>query len=583
MISESDALYAEALKVLSEKDLAKAKDLLKMAIDKNPQHTYAHLQLAFIDLWQGHLEAAQQQFDLVLSMCKCNEYAVEGLGELAIAYERKEDQQRVALALYRKLNNCVPDSYKYRFGLARTLSRTGEREEASKILDELMSEAPEDSDVALQRAQIHLWEKEYDRAKAIYTQHADRKETTEGLAKISMAEGDFQGAIQYYEKVLQDEPSNIYAMQNLARIYAVELRFNDSKKTYQNLVKHHPLQNSAWQELLDVKLHTDPTINYYLSYFEAKENDPNIKKPVVRDYYFDSGAIVFIPVKETWRVDLKTFFAFQEEKNILPTNPGINFNVDISGAELLSHLWFADYFKWDVFGRVKRAWNVGHTVYPFQRTTRFEPGTLLSYNDDTHLFSFGANADSYVIKNFAKIRSQLLTLKSIDLLYRYTAPIRLRPEVEVALEETFVESIPRNRRDTEAASLRFLLPYLEEYFKAFYTFEHRHFQKLNINYYSFFEQWRNTFGFSFFVKSLKRSSHFDLTYWHRTQGTKDLYQPIGDFVYIAPWQFLKCNQVQATYHFWLKDFFKANISGGYYRDTLPYRAWNVQGQLFFVF
>jgi tetratricopeptide (TPR) repeat protein len=582
-LGQYDALYIEALKEIKNGDLAKAQRLLEDLIGASPRYTNAFIQLGYVYLWRNHLERSKEIFEQVLSNCPCNQYVIDGMSELAVLFERNEQQQQASLDLYRKLASCTPDSFEYRFGLGRVLSRTKNWSEAETVLLSCLKDFPEDSDVGLQLANLYFWQKRYDEAENLYKKYPERIESKEGLAKIAMAKQQYSEAKLYYAQLIQEQPNNLYALQNLARIYAIDLEFKKSKKIYEELVEKFPKHRSGWDELLEVKLHTDPVINYNLSYVEAKENDPSIKKPVVRDYYFDNNIIIFNPIFDSWRIDVKSFFSFQEEKSILPTNPGINFNAQLSGAGVFSHFLFAKFWKWDLFSNVKRAWNVGHTKFPFQNTTRVEPGSYLSYISDTQYFLLGGNVDSYVIKNFQKQVSQLLTLKSLEAMYRYTFPVRYSPELEGWFEETYYECQPKNRRESESASLRFLVPFLEKYFKVFYTFEHRHFHRLNQNYYSFLEQWRNTFGFNLFLKSERRQVSFDLLYWHRTQGTKDLYQPIGDFIYIAPWQFLKCNQIQGTLHFRINDLFKADISSGYYRDTLPYRAWNIQGNLFWVF
>jgi tetratricopeptide (TPR) repeat protein len=582
-LPKQDALYVEALKRLAEKDLSKAQNILEILIDQFPEYTYGYIQLGYVLLWQGHLERARQIFFHLSKQCPCNTYVIQGMSELAVLLERKEEMQQESLEVYRYLASCTPEMYSVRFGLRRTLARTKNYEESEKILLGLLEESPIDSDVGIQLATLYFWQKRYDEAEKLYQKYPDRIESKEGLAKIAMAKGNFSDAQNYYESVIEKDQNNRYALQNLARVYAINLEFTKSKKIYEQLVEKFPKIRSGWDELLEVKLHTDPALNYNISYVEAKENDPSIKKPVVRDYYFDNNIIAFFPIFDPWRVDVKTFFSFQEERSILPTNPGVNFNAQISGAGVYSHYLFAKFWKWDLYSNVKRAWNVGYTKFPFQNTTRVEPGTYINYNSDTQYFLLGGNVDSYVIKNFQKQVSQLLTLKSLETMYRYTFAVRCSPELEGWFQETYYECQPKNRRDSESASLRFLVPFLEKYFKLFYTFEHRHFHRLNQNYYSFFEQWRNTFGFNLFLKSERRQVSFDLMYWHRTQGTKDLYQPIGDFIYISPWQFLKCNQIQGSLHFKVNDVFKADLSGGYYRDTLPYRAWNVQGNLYWVF
>lgn len=582
-LKEEDRVYMDALRQISFKDLDKAQQLLEHLIIISPNYTYAYTQLGFVYLWQGKLAKAKEAFDAVLRHCLCNEECIGGLSQLAIASEGYEDRQDFSLEVYRDLLICFPDKYEYLSGLGRALARTHHWKEAEKVLKECLEIRPADSDVGIQLANLYFWEGKYEEAEKLYARFQDRIEAQEGLGKLALMRSDFKQAEERYLYVTENQPENMSALQNLARSYVNELKFTKAKEVYQQLVEKYPHHESGWAELLDVKLHTDPVLNYNVNYYEAKENDPGFKEPVVRDYYFDTNAVVFIPIRDQWRVDLKTYFDWQREKEILPANPGINYNVGLSGAAVYSHVYFWSYWKWDLFCDVKSAWNVGHNAYPFQNTTRIEPGSYLSYTSERQMLVVGGNIDSYIIKNFSTFVSQLLTLKSLEATYRYTIPVKYSPEVEGWFQETYYESMPRNKRDSEAATFRIYVPFLEEYLKAFYTYEHKHFNKLNVNYYSFMQQWRNTFGFSFFLKSEKRRASFDLTYWHRVQKTKDLFQPIGDFVFITPLQILHCNQIDAALRFRMKDNFRMEFLGGYYRDTLPYRVWNVRTSFFWAF
>ncbi|NDD58111.1 MAG: hypothetical protein EBZ47_02505 [Chlamydiae bacterium] len=582
-LSESDQMYLNALIFIIDGKFNKAKEILNILLDKNPCHIFAKIQLGYLYLWGDQLFLCKKNFLEPLLFCPCNHSIIQGLSQLALAFDLKQGEDAEALEIYKKLHLCEPSNPDFMYAIGKYLFRSRELEESEFFLKQAANLSPNDSDIALLLANLYVQQGRFEEADAIYSQHQDRIESIEGRGKIALAKSEFQRAEDYYLLVLEKDPNNLLALQNLSRIEAIELKFTKAKSNYLELVQKDPSNPLAWQELYNVKLHTDPAVNYNISFVEAKENDPNLNRPVVRDYYFDNHITILAPITDAWRVDSKLFFMFQKEKSILPSNPGVNYNADISGAGFVSRYVFKNYWSWELFANFKRAWNVGDNFFPFQNTTRFEPGTFIRYSDDVHFFHIGADVDSYVIKNFSLQRAQLLTLRSIETSYSYSAPIDCKPQIGIALQETYFIMVPHNRRDDETISCSFFLPFTKEYLKIFYDLEHRHFHLLNINYYSFSQQWRNTVGMSLFYKNVPQGLNFDLTYWYRAQNTKNLYQPIGNLIYIAPRQFLNCYQIQANMEYRWKSNFVADVSAGYYRDTLPYRAWNLSAKLYWVF
>jgi Tfp pilus assembly protein PilF len=582
-LSESDKPYLDGLVFVVDKNYAEAKKILLDLVNRHPNHSYAYVQLAYIYLWEGELSSSYEMLKKAYCQCKCEDTIMGALRQLSFALNLQNTDFPLALDVNKDLLACEPDSFQYKYINAVLLLRLNCLADAEKAFLECLSIAPDDSDVALQLGNLYYRQSKYEQADNLYAKFPERIECIEGRGRIALAQSNYLLAEQYFKQVLQKLPGSETSLLALAEIYSLQGEYSPSRLAYHDLLSKYPENYNGWQQLYDVNLHTEKAINYNISYVEAKENDPNIQKPVAKDYYFDNNIIAYFPINDLYRFDVKTFFAFQKEKNILPTHPGINYYAQISGLGLISHYFFLPKWKWDLFVNLKAAWNVGSSFFPFQNTQRAEPGTYITYAGDDHFLSIGGNVNSYVIKNFSKKVSQLLTLRSLNAFYSYTAPLRCKPALEGYFDETYFISKPHNRRDTEAISIRSLFPYAEEFLKIFYTFEHRHFNKLNINYYSFHQQWRNTAGISLFYNSIKQGMSFDLTYWYRAQKTKDLYQPIGTLIYITPMQYLNCNQVQATFSYRQKDYLKWDLSGGYYRDTLPYRAWNVQSSMYWLF
>ena len=141
----------------------------------------------------------------------------------------------------------------------------------------------------------------------------------------------------------------------------------------------------------------------------------------------------------------------------------------------------------------------------------------------------------------------------------------------------------KNRSNINVTStLSLPFPRFWKYWTLLYHFEHGHFDKLNPNYYSFNHQLRNTLGIRFRF-DFSRMVYWETTYEHRWQTTYQLFQPIGNFIFVANKQYLIANRVTSKIGAQYKDRLKFEIEGHYFYETLPYRDWNLNGSLVWQF
>ena len=512
-----------------------AKKHINQALQLKPSFQYAEIQLAYIYLWEQEIQLSAILFDNVLKKTPCQWQAL--YGKALIAKDQNKQEMIEAIQLIQKCPKINSDTL---FLLGQLYYRTGQIKEAKITFIKVLDQAPQYEDAA------------------------------EALAQIYRTENDSKSL-----KVLTEKyPSNT----RIQHLYAQQLikyqRFQEANKIYQKLTTQDVLLDEFWS----VKSRTNPAISLEATYTDAKESDPTLRKPVVKDYYFYTAFNAYIPIFNQWRIDTKGFLYHQRENDILPP-VGVNYNIYESGGQITSHYYFAPDWKWDVTARVFNSWGKGHMTYPFQNTTRFEPGTSLIYNAE-HLFILDAHIESFIIKNYQIEKSQLMRTDYYQTVYGYRPDVFLHPRIEASAGWiNFHDSFHNwKNRQTVSAHLDLYYPSLT----IMYLFEHAHFNHLNENYFSYKQQLRNTLQVKFY-KEFHSKFYFQAFWDHIWEDDYNLYLPIGNFVYVASKLYLIWNTIDAAFGYRYKDLLKIEMGGHYLHNTLPYTDWNLRGSIIWQF
>ena len=559
-----------------------SKKSLNQALLLDPKFAPARAQLGFVELWQNHLQEAYQSFSEVLEASTCDPKTLQGLEIVGLTWTNQEGRQKESLEIFEMLNTCKPHNPDILYYLGRHLARDGQWEKAKEALKECLSLEPRYGDADVQLGSIYLWENKLNQAEAIFVRYPDNSDAEQGLARVYRKKGEEKKAQETYRRILAKNPKDFEAKKELARSLAADMNYTEADAAYAGFVGDDPNTEQHWIEWFDVKSHTKPAIYLEAFYTDAKENDPTLKVPVVKDYYFLSTVNFLIPIFNKWRLDLKQIYYHQRENDIFPPL-GVNYTVFFAGGQVTSRYFFKKDWKWDVAARSFQAWGNNQNVeYPFQKTTRFEPGTTLFYNSERQLFVLDAHVESLIIKNFAILQSQLLRTDFITAAYGYKLPVALHPEAEAWVSHIFIHDSLNNWENTEVAIARCGVPYISKYFTALYRFEHNHFDKVTPNYYSFKQQLRNVLGIRLHVDFYSRA-YFEAIYEHRWETTYNLIQPIGNFLNIAAKQYLIANRITSKLNYRCKDKFRLELEGHYFYTTLIYRDWNINGSLLWQF
>lgn len=514
-------------------DLAKTHLLQAMELKKN--FTKAEIQMGFIYLWENQMDEAQFFFEKVLTKHPCEQRALLGLGR--IATQRSDEQ---AIEIFTKILACDPKNTDALFYLGQLYKKTNRLEEAQKAYRKVLEIDPRVEDAA------------------------------ESLARVYELKNDESSLKELSEKY----PSNFEIQHIYARFLLNSESFKEANQVYSRL----PPNRQIWTEYWGVKSRTNVSSSLEANYTEAKESDPSLRAPVVKDYYFYSAFNIFVPIFNAWRVDAKAFLYHQRENDILPP-VGVNYNIYESGAQLLSHYYFARNWRWDLSARAFDSWGAGHMQYPFHKTVRFEPGTSVILNTQ-HLFILDAHVESFIIKNFAKIKSQLLRTDYAQTAYGYRPEVFLHPKAEANAAWIYFHDSLHNLKNKQSlfAQMDLYFPWLT----TFYLFEHSGFKYLNPNYFSYKNQIRNTIELRLH-KELIRGFFFEIFWDHTWELTKNLFLPIGNFLFVASRLYLIWNTLAAQLVYQYKDKLRFEMGGHYLHNTLPYTDWNLRGSIVWQF
>lgn len=513
-----------------------------------------------------------------LESSPCDPMALDQLERIGIEWLNIADKQADDLAIWEILNRCRPHNSDILYYLGVQLSRAGRLIEAEAAFKECLFLVPEYADAEIQLGFIALRQGRMDEAQAVFERFPGNSDAQMGLARVHQQTGDWQRAQGLYRRVIGKDPQNREARQNLARLSASQMNFSEAKSQYRWLADRDPDSETHWAELFDVKSHTDFALFLEMSYTDAKENDPPLRAPVVKDYYFLNAVHCLIPVFDRWRLDVKQIYYHQRENDIYPPI-GVNYNMFLAGVELSSRFLFHKDWKWNAYARGFDAWGDQNVNYPFHHTMRFEPGTSLMYHSERQIFAIDAHRESFVIKNFAAVRSELLHTDYLTGTYSYRFVAKLHPEIQAEIEQIFIQG--DNWKNTQRGMASCRIPFIK-YFTAIYRFEHGHYDRLNINYYSFRQQIMNTLGVRFHY-DFSPAAYFEAVYEHRWKTTRDLFQPIGIFLFVAKKQRLLANKAAARMSYRYRDTLRFELEGRYFYETLPYRDWNVNGSILWQF
>jgi|GEM_PF-3381593 len=533
-------------------------------------------------MWSGDLSRAERLFKERLKEEPCEESAVEALGELAGRYERAAATRSQALPLFLELLKCQPDNDKFLYRVG-TLYMDREQYALSEMyLKRAVAANPLNFQAELKLSFLYTNLKRYDEAELIHKKYPLEAMPAENRARRLYDEGRYREAEAKYRYILKEYGWRETPVRMVGRSLREQRRFTEAKEQFQTFLALYPEDRGALNELWYIKYWTNPMLEVYATYTDAKEDDPDVGEPVVKDYYFTNSYTAYLPIKDRFRLNLRGSFGRRKENDIFPPL-STNFDVKITEFLAKGEVLIGDFWELNLFGNVKIGDGAQTDVnFPFDNHVYVDPGASLTYLKGSNRLSFIGYYDSFVIRNQERIKSQFQRMKHGQIVYVRNIGHRLSPKLVLDGEITWYDDRFNNRQRRLSYAFFFNMPYLENNVTIYHRFDYKTFDKLTPDYWSYTQQNNYVIGVDIH-KTWNYTTYFGINYEHWFQFTKDQFRPIGTFVFAAPNQMLNWNRLTALVWRRFNDLFLLEFQGHYLYIDLPYRDWNVRGRFIYQF
>ncbi len=579
--NEPRYIYELALLNIQANNYDEAKIFLYQTIKADPNFVDARIQLGYLNLWKQDYLGAYQQFLWLYENFGCIGKIQPGFESIGKYFVKNEINDSKSLNIFEHLYECEPNNSDTLFYLGLLYFRGGKNQKAEICLKKSLELEPNNVDADVTLAYLYVSQGRFQEAQKLFEKHPNHCEAIIGLARLKHNQIKTRKSNSYYIEALKKCPDQNLILKEAANALKSSRNFKEAKEHYSLYMRENPLDFRVWEESQITRSYTNPGFLLDVTYTSAKENDPVIAQPVVKDFYTYASFDTIFPIHDALKFDLKGFFYNQKEINIFVY--GLNYNVDLSGASAAFEYLFMDQFRLNAFARAFSVWQQKDDLspaFPFESTWNFEPGVSFEYNTPISIFYLDAHIESFITKNFDENSSILIPLGSQEVFFLFRPDLYLRPQLETSL--ILKELWDNNFEPVVTIRARSNLPILEKYFSFQYEFEYSRFNFLTPNYFSYDLQfWQ--FAELIFHCYLYKNLHLQAIYEFNWQLTKNLIQPIGNFLNITPRQFLTGSKISCDLTYRYLDHLRFALGGHYYRNTLIYRDWNIKGSLLLQF
>lgn len=222
---EADNTAAKLIRsgaMVGMKDYVKARQELSAMLDQNPSLSDAQFQLGMVNLSEGKLREAENEFRRLYRSSPNDPRGLMGTVETLIAQQRIPE----ALALLEGEIKKAPERADLRRALANTAIRAGNLPLALRELQGLLDRNPNDPGIMMRMGETYSRMGEIDKAIEIVEKAKaaapNSVAPTLTLAVLWDQAGQSAKAKPLYQQVLQVEPDNPMALNNLAFVMAEE-------------------------------------------------------------------------------------------------------------------------------------------------------------------------------------------------------------------------------------------------------------------------------------------------------------------------------------------------------------------------
>jgi tetratricopeptide (TPR) repeat protein len=251
---------------------------LARAVELQPSHREAHLQLSRRYLQAKHLSEAKSHVKAVLSKTPGDAEALRLLGRIAA---REQDTRRAIAAFRESLDAdpCMPEAYRelatvyerhgdpdaavttlrtavdllgpaYGIGqdLAALLARTGRLEEAVETYRQILQREPRKETLLLGLADVYKQMRAWDEAEAVYRrlQEAGYAEAQLLVGDVYRESGRSAQARMTYEQVLMSHPDLLFARNRLLDLLIESWNIDEAETQVSAIYNKNPKDVMAW-------------------------------------------------------------------------------------------------------------------------------------------------------------------------------------------------------------------------------------------------------------------------------------------------------------------------------------------------
>lgn len=231
--NESQRLLIDGLSDVLNDRIALASDKFNIAVVKDPSNDAAWFELAKIYGDQNNYIKAQECIGKAIDLQETNVwYRLLQMKIFEVSAQYKEMLQSAT-----ELVKLKPDNPEFLFELANAQLINEQNNEAIKTLDKVEDIVGVIEEVSMQKQQLFLADKQYDKAafeieKLIENNPTESSRYLAMIAEIYNKAGDSDKAAEYYERIVTADPANPYVHISLADFYRNK---GESDKSYKEL------------------------------------------------------------------------------------------------------------------------------------------------------------------------------------------------------------------------------------------------------------------------------------------------------------------------------------------------------------
>jgi len=194
----------------------------------------------------GNKEKAK---DILLQLVEKDPRSYHGHKALAQIYEEENDFQ-VATQEYIRAANIRPNDDKIQYKIATLFDKTGNKDGAVKILQELLKKKPEWEDASLLLGDIFYEQERFKEAVNIYLDalqyHPENYELYYNLGMVYTRLNDFQSAKEYYEKAAELNSLLYHAKYSLGQIALLYNEIEEAEQYFIECLQDEELEEDAY-------------------------------------------------------------------------------------------------------------------------------------------------------------------------------------------------------------------------------------------------------------------------------------------------------------------------------------------------